>query len=143
MARKTDEERLLDIDRKRNALIEKVKQKKIKFRREIADDLLKSCEQVAGVSFDPKNLDKLQEIKDRITNSPAPTSESANEEIALLKAEIEALKQENNDLQLGGKLEEIISEQIGRKITENDLPAIQKFLAEQDERGNWFSNALS
>lgn len=142
MPRKTDEERLLDIDRKRNTLIEKVKQKKIKFRREIADDLLKSCEKVAGVSFDSQNLDKLQEIKDRITTAPTPTPDNS-EEIARLESEIEALKSQNNDLQLGKKLVAIINNQIGREITEDDLPSIQQFLAEQDDRGHWFSNALS
>lgn len=142
MPRKTDEERLLDIDRKRNALIEKVKQKKIKFRREIADDLLKSCEKVAGVSFDSQNLDKLQEIKDRIATAPTPTPDNS-EEIEQLKSEIETLKERNNNLQLGGKLVAIISDQIGREITEDDLPAIKKFLAKQDDRGRWFSNALS
>lgn len=142
MPRKTDEERLLDIDRKRNTLIEKVKQKKIKFRREIADDLLKSCEKVAGVSFDSQNLDKLQEIKDRITTAPTPTPDNS-EEIARLESEIEALKSQNNDLQLGKKLVAIINNQIGREITEDDLPSIQQFLAEQDNRGHWFSNALS
>ena len=142
MPRKTDEERLLDIDRKRNTLIAKVKQKKIKFRREIADDLLKSCEKVAGVSFDSQNLDKLQEIKDRITTAPTPTPDNS-EEIARLESEIEALKSQNNDLQLGKKLVAIINNQIGREITEDDLPSIQQFLAEQDDRGHWFSNALS
>ena len=135
MARKTNEQRLLDAENKLKELKAKVKQDKIKFRRSLADDLLKYSEKVSGVIFTTENTEAFEKIKKRIANTDASNDE--------LKNEIVALKTKIEDLQIGDKLISVISNIIGRPVTTDDIPVIEDFLKDQEARGKFFSRAIN
>lgn len=46
------------------------------------------------------------------------------------------------ELKLAVAIEKVIAAQLDRPLTQADVPALQAFLKEQDDRGKYFSNAM-
>lgn len=64
--------------------------------------------------------------------------EASKKQLAARKKEEDRKKRNHRLIVLGGQIEKIL----GRKLTDEDIPRIRRFLMDQERRGKYFSRAV-
>lgn len=87
MARKTAQEKLVEINLKIKELRSSIRKNRLKFRRKLADDLFRSCEKALGVNFNDENVAEFQSVKERIVKALSVPVDSKTEVTSEIKPE--------------------------------------------------------